>query len=69
MEEVISAWGIRGQNFGCFYSMGNINVTGSYVAVTSSQNISAPVSAGESTCGDFMDSLSVIPTHGVLGKS
>ena len=48
--------------------MGNIGVTGSYAAVTSSQNISAPVPAGESTCGDFMDGLSVIPTHGVLGK-
>ena len=35
--------------------MGNIDVTGAHVMVTSYQDVSAPIPVGESTCGGLVD--------------
>ena len=51
LEEVIPTWGRRDQNFGCFYSVGNIDIIGSYakdVVVALSQDVYARVPAGKS---------------------
>ena len=51
--------------------MGSVDVTGTHAKDTTMnfhRNFSAPVPAGESTYGGFLDSLSVIPTHEVLGN-
>ena len=55
MGKVTLVWGSRDQNSGCFYSVGNLDVTGSYVMMTLHQDVSVPVHAGESICGDFVD--------------
>ena len=51
--------------------MGSVDVTRSYAEdtiMTLHQDFSAPVPSGESTCGGFLDILSVILTHEVLGN-
>ena len=71
LRKVAPVWGSRCQSFGCLYYVGSVDVTGSYAedtAMTLHQDFSAHVPAGGSTYGGFMDSLSVIPTHEVLGN-
>ena len=63
--------GMRRPKLWLFLLCGDIDITMTYAedaAVTSHQDASAHVPAGESKCGDFVDGLSVIPTPGVLGK-
>ena len=58
-------------NFSCLYFVGSVDVTGMHVedtTMTLHQDFSALLPAGESTCEGFVDSLSVIPTHEVLGN-
>ena len=58
MGKVTPVWGSRDQNFGCLYSMGSVDVTGTHVedmTMTLRQDFSAPVHAGESACRGLAD--------------
>ena len=58
LGKVTPVWGSRDQNFGCLYSMGSVDVTGTHVedmTMTLRQDFSAPVLARESACGDLVD--------------